>query len=121
MNFQDTAFVPGGETPQALRKRVLMAILTREEMARAGLHIEHAELEAMARWFRGRFDLLTRGDLQSFLGFAGLSHADFDTALRDFIAIGTIEATRVAQIDGELPRYRAMLSVRDYLLRKESR
>lgn len=120
MNFQETFFVPGGETPLALRKRVLMAILTREEMARLGVEVGAAELSAMSRWFRGRFDLMTKAEVERFLGFAGIGHADLDAALRDFVAMATIEARRATQIDAELPRYRAMLSVRDYLLRKES-
>jgi hypothetical protein len=121
MNFQDAGFIPGGETLLALRKRALMAILAREEMPRLGLAVDEEALAAMARWFRCRFELTTQAELERFLAFAGLDRAGFSMGLRDFVCVAEVEASRSKQIDDELARYRAMLSVRDYLMQKEPR
>ncbi|MFO0552968.1 MAG: hypothetical protein U0271_31565 [Polyangiaceae bacterium] len=120
MNFEERpVFVPGGETQLVLKKRVLMGILARHEAERAGVAITREDVEVMTRWFRARFDLLRREDVEAFLDFAGLSRADFSRAMRTFATVEAVEAHHAAHIAEELPTYRATLSVRDFILRRE--
>ncbi len=120
MNFEERpVFVPGGETRLVLEKRVLMGVLAAHEAERVGLVVSAGEVATMTRWFRARFDLLSRDEVERFLAFAGLTHAEFSHAMRSFATIEAVQEHHAQRIESELSRYRAILGVRDWILRRE--
>lgn len=121
MNLHDLhdGMIPGGETIAGLRKRVLMGLLAEHEAERLGLAVSDEAVAAASRWLRGRFDLLRRDELLGFLDFAGLSVDEYGRALRTLTTLDAVQRHHAAAIDAALPRQRALLSVREWLLRKE--
>ncbi|MEZ4447977.1 MAG: hypothetical protein R3B09_00775 [Nannocystaceae bacterium] len=111
--------IPGGETEAGLRKRVLMGVLAEHEAQRLGLVVGDEAVAAASRWFRGRFDLLRKDDMIGFLEFAGLDLAEYTRAIRALTTLDAVQRHHAPAIDAGLPRQRALLSVREWLLRKE--
>lgn len=111
--------VPGGETEAGLRKRVLMGILAEHEAERVGLIVGDEAVAAASRWFRGRFDLLRRDDMIAYFNHAGIDAGEYTRAIRGLATLDAVQRHHAAAIDAALPRQRALLSVREWLLRKE--
>ncbi|MCA9688683.1 MAG: hypothetical protein KC636_03690 [Myxococcales bacterium] len=106
----------GGETLEGARKRVLLRMLARHEAARLGLTVGDDEVIETARWFRARYDLLSRERMIAWLEFAGLSLDEFVEMMRDFTTLARVQAHHAADIDAELAQNRKISSVRDFLV-----
>jgi hypothetical protein len=120
MSFEPThTFVPGPETAAVMRRRALTSILARHEAERIGLVVSAESVAQVTRWYRARFELLKRSDVDDFLTFAGIDHADFSKVMRSFATIDELELHHQARIQTEIPAYRAVLSAREWRLRRE--
>lgn len=120
MTFEPThTFLPGPETAAVMRRRVLTSILARNEADRIGLVVSPESVAQVTRWYRARFELLTRSDVDDFLAFAGIDHADLSKVMRSFTTIDELELHHQAQIQAEVPLYRAVLGAREWRLRRE--
>ncbi len=120
-SLHEDPFLPGGETLAGARKRVLLGALAEQEAARLGLDVTETRVADVARWFRARFELLTRERTAAFLEFAGLDHAGFSRAVRELAVLDVVERHHAALIDARLPDHRRLMSVRDFVLRHEGR
>ena len=103
----------------AASKRILLGLLADETFADRGLAIEPEALAATHRWYRSRFDLLRPADLEAFLARTGVSREEFDAHLRSLHRVDALAQSEAARIDERLARYRGVLSVRDFVLRRE--
>lgn len=111
--------MPAGETLAGARKRILLRILAEREAQRLGLAVTPARVQELARWFRGRFDLLTRADMEAFLAASGLSLAQFTRTMQAMAALDAVQRHHARDIEAELPTHTAIMSVRDFILLRE--
>lgn len=116
--FEDSYF-PGGETLAGARKRVLLRLLAQREAERLGLTPPPARVQEVARWFRARFDLLRRAELEAFLGFAGLDEGRFAGLMRSMAALDAVQRHHAPAIELALCDHVAVMSVRDFMLLRE--
>ncbi|MDC0669733.1 hypothetical protein [Nannocystis radixulma] len=121
MNYDDENYLPGGETLAGARKRVLIGVLAERELARQNLELPVERVHEVARWFRARFELITRARTEAFLAHAGLTPERFTAQMRELATLDAIERQFVATIDARLPEHRRLASIRDFLLRQEER
>ena len=87
--------------------------------SRLGLAVTPARVQELARWFRGRFDLLTRADMEAFLAASGLSLAQFTRTMQAMAALDAVQQHHARDIEAELPTHTAIMSVRDFILLRE--
>lgn len=120
-DLTDDPFLPGGETLAGARKRVLLGALAEAEAARLGLEVSEARVAEVSRWFRARFDLLTREKTEAFLAESGLTLADFTRLCRELALLDAVERHHAAAVDERLPAHLRLMSVRDFVLRREGR
>lgn len=111
--------MPAGETLAGARKRVLLRLLAEREAQRLGLTIPAARVQEVARWFRARFDLLTRADMEAFLAAAGLSPAQFTRTMQAMATLDAVQRHHAEAIAAALPVHGAIMSVRDFMLLRE--
>ncbi len=100
--------------------RLLLGILADADGARRGLASTVEQTEETTRWYRARFDLLRRQDLERFLASAQLSEAEFVDHMRTFSNIAIALRTHSDEVERRMARYQAIFSVRDWLLRREA-
>jgi hypothetical protein len=103
----------------AAAKRALLGFLADEAVVHRGLAVDPEALAATTRWYRSRFDLVRPAELEGFLARADVSRDAFDEHIRTLHNVDTLLAHDAARIDERLPRYRGVLSARDWLLRRE--
>jgi parvulin-like peptidyl-prolyl isomerase len=111
--------MPAGETLAGARKRILLRLLAEREAQRLGIEISQSRVQELARWFRGRFDLLTRADMEAFLAASGLSLAQFTRTMQAMAALDAVQRHYTAEIEAALPAHRGVMSVRDFILLRE--
>jgi hypothetical protein len=101
--------LPGGQTTSALRSRILLGVLADEEAERLGLRATASQLDGTTRWFRTQFDLVTRADVEDFLGYAGLDLPALTAQMRTYTNISLVDIHHHAEIERRLPSYEALL------------
>ena len=100
-------------------RRLLLAVLADEEAARLGQPSTPAEVDAMARWYRARHELLRRRDLEAFLAAVGLREEAFMDHMRSLANVAAAQRRHMPRIEALIPRYRAIFSVRDWVVERE--
>jgi hypothetical protein len=119
MNASIDTEMPAGETLAGARKRVLLRLLAEREAHRLGLEVPPARVQEVSRWFRGRFDLLTRADMDAFFAASGLTLAQFTRTMQAMAALDAVQRHHAREIEDNLPDHRAIMSVRDFILLRE--
>lgn len=119
MNDTIESEMPAGETLAGARKRVLLRLLAEREAQRLGLTVGPDQVQTLARWFRARFDLLTRADMEAFLAASGLTLAQFTRTMQAMAALDAVQRHHAGEIEANLPNHRAVMSVRDFILMRE--
>jgi len=111
--------MPAGETLAGARKRVLLRLLAEREAARLGLEVPTTRVQEVARWFRARFDLLTRADMDAFFAASGLTLAQFTRTMQAMATLDAVQRHHAGEIEANLHNHRAIMSVRDFILLRE--
>lgn len=119
--LDDDPYLPGGETLAGARNRVLLGLLAERDAARDGLTVPDARVAEISRWFRARFDLLTRERTAAFLEFAGLSVEGFSRQIHELAVLDAAKHRYAPVVDARLPDHRRLMMVREFLLRQEDR
>jgi hypothetical protein len=119
MNEASEYEMPAGETLAGARKRVLLRLLAEREARHLGLTVGPDRVQELARWFRARFDLLTRADMEAFLAASGLTLAQFTRTMQAMATLDAVQRHHAAEIEAQLPNHRAIMSVRDFILLRE--
>lgn len=101
------------------RRRLLLAVLADGEAERLGEPATPAQVDAMARWYRARHDLLRRRELDAFLTAVGLREDAFMSQMRSFSHVAAAQHRHMQRIESLIPRYRAIFGVRDWLVERE--
>jgi hypothetical protein len=104
----------------AARLKVLLGLLADADCRRRGLVGSHDEAQATLRWYRARFGLLKRDDLIRSLDSVGLTETEFVDQMRTLTHVTTAMRVHEDELQHRLPRYRAIFSVREWLLLRES-
>jgi hypothetical protein len=101
--------------------RLLLGILADADCARRRLTSTREQTEETLRWYRARFDLLHRRDLERFLAAAHLGEAELIEHMRTFTNISIAQGVHGEEVDRRMPRYQGIFRVRDWLVQRESR
>lgn len=105
----------------AERKAVLLRLLARAEATRLGIGPGDAEVKAMARWWRQRYELRTLERFAAWLQCAGMDLECFMAMMRDFAALCNVQEYYADAIDGAMANHRAIHTVHEFILRKDER
>lgn len=110
------------ETPAraVAHRQLLLAVLADDEAAQLGEPATPAQVDAMARWYRARHDLLRRRDLEAFLTAVGLREEVFVDQMRSFANVAAAQRRHMPRIEALTPRYRAVFGVRDWVVERET-
>jgi hypothetical protein len=101
------------------RLRLLLGVLADSDCERRGRLASAGETEETLRWYRARFNLLRRRDLESFLATAKLDEAELVRHMQTFSNIALAQETHREEVARRMDRYKAVFSVRDWLIRRE--
>jgi hypothetical protein len=104
----DLEALPGGQIRSALRSRILLGVLVDAEAERLGLRATAAQLAATTTWFRTRFELITRTDVEDFLAFAGLDVAALTAQMRTYTNLALVQHHHAADVARRVPAYQAL-------------
>ncbi len=113
--------LPGGQTRGAMRSRILLGVLVDQEAERLGLRATRQQLDATMAWFRTRFDMPRRTDVEEFLAFAGLDLATLTAQMRTYTNIHLVQERYTAEVQRRLPSYQALLQLEDWHRDREGR
>jgi hypothetical protein len=102
------------------RRQLLLAVLADDEAVRLAEPATPAQVDAMARWYRARHELLRRRDLEAFLTAVGLREEVFVDQMRSFANVAAAQHRHMRRIEALTPRYRAVFGVRDWLVERET-
>ncbi|HET6582976.1 MAG TPA: hypothetical protein VFG69_06010 [Nannocystaceae bacterium] len=108
------------EVDEAARLKVLLGLLADADCRRRGLVCSPDDARATLRWYRARFGLLQRGELIRSLAAVGLTETELDVQVRTLTHVTTAMRVHAEELQRRLPRYRAIFSVREWLLLRES-
>jgi hypothetical protein len=100
-------------------RRLLLAFLADAECERLGQVSTVAQTQETLRWYRARFDLLRRRDLEAFLDSARLGEAELWGHMRTLSNIAQAQRRHKQLVEHLSPRYQAIFSVRDWLIERE--
>jgi hypothetical protein len=117
----DLEALPGGQTRSTLRSRILLGVLVDAEIDRLGLGATPQQLDATTAWFRRRFDMIRRCDVEEFLAFAGLDVAALTAQMRTYAHIHLMQTHHAAEVARRMPSYRALLRLDDWHAESEGR
>lgn len=101
-------------------RRLLLGVLADAECERRGVVSTAAQVDETLRWYRAHFGLLRRRDLEGFLAATRLREEELVGHMRTFSNIALAQRLHKQVVDGLFPRYRAIFSARDWLLRREA-
>jgi hypothetical protein len=110
----ETLVARGGEDAAVTRKKLLLRRLARAEVERLGLTPTPVEVQAMADEFRARFGLRSAAAMRAWLDREGLSLASFSAAMRDFVAIATLQDLHGPELDADLLDYLRLNTARSH-------
>jgi hypothetical protein len=110
----------GGESVKAVRKKVLLRILSAREVQRLGLKLDAADAQAMANDFRRAFGLERRADLEAWLARERMSVSEFSEIMWELAAVRCCERWHASEIDRLVPGHISINSALDWTTHRDS-